>query len=126
MNRLYIAIGTIVLIISISVISLFSLKNTTKEIAFRLDEIKTYSKEEKIEDAIKSADKLYNFFSKKSDMLILFIRHDSIEELEETLSRLSPLLENQDSSEFYAEVSKAIGLTEKLINHELPLIKNIL
>ncbi len=126
MNRLYISIGTIVFIISIGVISLFSLDNTTKEIRTKLDEIESYSKENNIEAAITSADELYNFFSKKSDILILLIRHDSIEELEETLARLSPLLENQDTSEFYAEVSKANGLTEKLINHELPLIKNIL
>ena len=126
MNRLYISIGTVIFIISLSVISLFYLNNTTEIIETKLTEIKEFSENDSISEAIISSNELYNTFSKKSDFLILFIRHDSIEELEETLARLSPLLENRDMSEFYAEVSKAKGLTEKLINHELPLVKNIL
>ena len=115
----------ILLIIALGIFSLFYLNNTKNEIQSGLFEITELVENENYIEASKKADELYNSFENRTDYLILFIKHESIEELEETLLRLPPLIANKDSSEFLAEVSKAEGLSEKLFDHEFPSLKNI-
>lgn len=126
MKKLIFALSVLTLIIVLGTVSLFYLNNTKKEIELSLQEITKLVEEKNYINASEKADALYNLFEKKTDFLILFIKHDSVEELEETLMRLSPLIENKDTSEFLAEVSKAEGLAEKLFEHEVPSLKNIL
>lgn len=125
MKKLIFSIGILVFILVMGVFSLFILNNVKNNITGQLQNITVLVESEDYETALKKSDALYEYFKEKSDIMIVFIKHDSIEELEETLSRLSPLIKNQDKSEFLAEVSKAEGLAEKLFEHEVPSIKNI-
>ncbi len=125
MKKLIFAISLLISIIILGTGSLFYLNKTKNEIKLKLEEITTLVKNENYTLAAEKADSLYHIFEKRTDCLVLFVKHDSIEELEETLLRLSPLISNKDSSEFLAEVSKAEGLSEKLFEHEIPSLKNI-
>ena len=78
------------------------------------------------EKATKEADNLYDYYSSLDDILVIFLEHERLEELEETLSRLSPLISSGDFGEFSAEHSKARALVFKLYDHEVPKLKNIL
>lgn len=126
MKRLVISLSIIVFIILACVTSLFYLRSTKEVLLSSLSEISVEKNLGNTEGAITLSDKLFDYYSRQNDYLVLFIEHDRLEELEETLSRLSPLLSSEDNGEFSAELSKAVALTEKLYEHEKPMLKNIL
>lgn len=126
MKRLIVALTVLSFLLIVSTVALFKLKNISNELYDKLTVIEALLDKDDLSSAAALSLEAYDYFMKETDIMIYFLEHDHLEELEETLSRLSPLLLDGDKSEFSAEVAKAKSLTEKLYEHELPILKNIL
>ncbi|MBQ5321179.1 MAG: DUF4363 family protein [Oscillospiraceae bacterium] len=126
MKRLITAISILLVSAALSVLSLFYLNSVKNKITSELYEISSLIEKENLPAAAARSDELYNYYSEINDILVVFLEHERLEELEETLSRLSPLIASGDLGEFSAEISKAETLSEKLYDHEQPKLKNIL
>jgi hypothetical protein len=126
MKRLITSLIIVFLSAFLSVFSLIYLKSIKGSIENKLSLISEEVKNNNPEKATKEADNLYDYYSSLDDILVIFLEHERLEELEETLSRLSPLISSGDFGEFSAEHSKARALVFKLYDHEVPKLKNIL
>ena len=126
MKRLITSLIIVFLSATLSILSLFYLKSVKKEIEDKLSLISEEVNNRNTSEAVRKADELYNLYSSLDDVLVIFLEHERLEELEETLSRLSPLISSGDFGEFSAEHSKARALVFKLYDHEVPKLKNIL
>lgn len=125
MVRIKISLGIVAGIIILSVLGIFLLDHKTDRIIELLDETRSYSDEDNNEKAIESVEKLMNEWEKYHTYASIFVRNDKITNVETSMSRLKPLIEN-DNDELNAEFENARSCLEWIIESEIPIWSNIM
>ena len=81
---------------------------------------------ENIDDAISLSEKILNEWDNKHNKLAIFIDHNSLEGIDQTMDIINTCLTTDNIPEFHIEVAKINALLEDLTDTEMPSIYNIL
>lgn len=126
MKRIFIALGTLLVVMGICI---FSIRMQTKNTQYLLDSL------ERIQESFdrgdweqcqQETDKFARDFEEKTRVFPFFLRHSDITRIEEIAVPLPVLLEQGDTQHFAAELARCRNQLQKLYEVELPLLENIL
>lgn len=104
MNRMIICTVVLLLIISISVLGVFSLDSSCKNLSQSLEEIRQAAIENDSEKASELTQKTIELWEKEEKTISLLIDHREVDEIEETIKSL-PVYARQDNMEKLEEKS---------------------
>lgn len=125
MKRWVIAVGCLVLALSICFIGFFSLSRTCKKLSSPLKEISEYAQNGDEKEAVKKADEFLILWEEEHGKIEVLTRHTEVDELEEIVKSL-PVLARQGRMERLCEESlSAYNRLDHIVSKEVPLISNI-
>ena len=125
MKRIYIALALLVIIACSCVVTLRLEKRqlqTMIDMTYRMEE---ECRRGRYEEALHVALQLKGEFSERTKTFALFLRHNELNTIEETVLLLPLYLEQQDFSQFYIDVSRCRLLLQKQGEMDLPTAQNI-
>lgn len=118
MKQYIILISAIILIISLNIFQASYLKNTSKELLNRIDNIKTNLDEKDFETAYNEILELEKDWETKRDGWDILTEHDDVEEFESCLASLKAFIKSNTLSESLSEVSKLKQRIEHILENE--------
>lgn len=86
---------------------------------------KTYDIDENI-DISKQASELYELWQNSIPLISVFIQHESIDEIEQSIAIIKNAIEKNDIETFYIESTRVTAQIQSLRDTEFPYIENIL
>lgn len=125
MVRIKISLGIVIAIIVLSLSGLWLLDHKTDRIIELLDETRSYSDKGETEKALESVETLLQKWEKYHSYASIFVRNDKITNVETSMSRLKPLIENEND-ELNAEYENARTNLEWIVESEIPKFSNIM
>lgn len=125
MIRVKISIGIVAAIIILGISGFFLLRHETDEVIYNIEKTRTLVKEEKINEALDSADVLVNDWNKFHKYASIFVNNDKISAAQNSISRIKSLIEN-GSDEINAELDTASSALKWIVESEIPRWTNIL
>lgn len=125
MIRVKISLVIITSIIVLGISGIFILKNKTDDLLVILDETQALSEEGRISEAADLADELNKEWESYQKIASIFVRNEKISGVQTSMSRIKPLIENEND-ELNAEFESARSSLEWIIESEIPAITNIL
>lgn len=126
MSRLGITTLLLVLAISLCVFEFFKVNSISEKMIDDLTSIKQLVSDENIVDATELCHNTYDFWQSNTLLLSIFIQHDNIENIEQTLALMNSAVEKNEIGDFWAENQRAIIQISNLSDTEYPNIENIL
>lgn len=124
MGRVKICFGILIAIIILGISGIFIIDYRTNGVIDLIDETQGYSDSGDIEKALDSAQKLEKEWDKYHIMASMIIRNDKISMVEDSISRLRPLIE-AENDELNAEFANARSSLMWIIESEIPRFTNI-
>lgn len=124
MGRVKICFGILISIIILGIAGIFIINYRTDGVIKLIDETKAYSDSGDIEKALDSVDKLNEEWDRYHKMASVVIRNDKISMVEDSISRLRPLIECEND-ELNAEYANARSGLMWIIESEIPRFTNI-
>ncbi|MGN0621498.1 MAG: DUF4363 family protein [Porcipelethomonas sp.] len=125
MGRVKISIAIIAGIILFGIVGIFVVDHKTDDLLNMLDETQQLSSQGKTEEAAELADELNSKWEKYQKVASIFVRNEKISGVQTSMSRLKPLIENEND-ELNAEFENARSSLEWIIESEIPKLTNIL
>lgn len=125
MGRIKVSLVIIISIIIFSIWTIFVLDNKTDKVIGLIDETKKYSDEGNTQKALESVEVLEREWEKYQIFASIFVRNDKITSVQTSMSRLRPLIEN-DNDELDAEFENAKSNLEWIVESEIPRFSNIM
>ena len=120
MKRLVTAVVLLFLIVGISCFSLFAQERELGELAIELRQTEaTGQLEEKSEE-------LFRLWNEKERLLVLFVRHDVLDELTVRMAQLPSLARHGEYGLFYSGVDVVLARMEDLLEAARPTYRNLL
>lgn len=123
MKRLVTAILLLALIVSVSCVSLYLLKRDLGEIQDFAGELQADTAPEELEAKSKEFLRLWN---EKEKLLVIFLRHDILDELTVRIAELPSLARNREYGLFYSGVDSIQARLEDLLDSVVPSYRNLL
>ena len=123
MKRLVTAILLLALIVSVSCLSLYLLERDLGEIRDFAGELQADTAPEELEAKSKEFLRLWN---EKEKLLVIFLRHDILDELTVRVAELPSLARNREYGLFYSGVDSIQARLEDLLDSVRPSYRNLL
>lgn len=123
MKRLVTAILLLALIVSVSCVSLYLLKQDLGEIQDFAGELQADTAPEELEAKSKEFLRLWN---EKEKLLVIFLRHDILDELTVRIAELPSLARNREYGLFYSGVDSIQARLEDLLDSVVPSYRNLM
>ena len=118
MKQYIILISAIIIIISLNIFQASYLKNTSKELLNRIDNIKTNLDEKDFETAYNEILELEKDWETKRDGWDILTENDDVEEFESCLASLKAFIKSNTLSESLSEVAKLKQRIEHILENE--------
>ncbi|MGN1480784.1 DUF4363 family protein [Porcipelethomonas sp.] len=125
MGRIKVSLAILVSIIILCICTIFVLDNKTDKVIELLDETKKYSDEGDTQKALESVKILEKEWEQYQSFASIFVRNDKITSVQTSMSRLRPLIEN-NNDELNAEFENARSSLEWIVESEIPRFSNIM
>lgn len=125
MKRGIIALIILLLVVIVSVSGLFILKNITDNLYALADEMQASIEIDDYDKTKKSINAFIESWEKNKYKLIHIVHLQNIENINDFVAMLNPLLEKGSNSSLLVTVSRLKVLIEDLYDNELPSIHNI-
>lgn len=121
-------IVTLLLIFSIGIClyELYNINNISKESIENLKTMQMYVEQEDIESAQTLSEQTKELWDKNNVMLTIFMQHQYVEDILQTLNVMDTALNIEETSDFFTENTRAILQISKFSHTEFPKIENIL
>ena len=121
-------IVTLLLIFSIGIClyEIYRLNNISEESIKNLKTMQMYVEQEDIESAQRISEQTKELWDKNNVMLTIFIQHEYVEDILQSLNVMDTALNIGEESNFFTENTRAILQISKLNHTEFPKIENIL
>lgn len=123
MKRLVTAIVLLVLIITISCVSLYILERDLGEI----DRAAQALRNETFFPALETkSEELFRLWNEKEELLVIFVRHDILDEVTVLIAELPSLARHEEYGLFYSGVDVILARMEDLREAARPSYRNLL
>ncbi|MBC5787428.1 MULTISPECIES: DUF4363 family protein [Clostridiaceae] len=126
MKRLFVSLGIITVILTISLVGLWHLNFVTDQVEEYTTNIQTALDQNNITKAQELNYQLSGFWERQHRYLTLYIRHNNIDEISKTISELEQYLQRTDYAEFSSRLSYIQQLMLDMRDAEIPILFNIL
>lgn len=123
MKRLVTAICLLTLIIAISCCSLFILEQDLDELTTLAVQLRDSSPEEELEQ---KSQELLECWNRKEQLLVIFVRHDILDELTTLTAQLPSLARYRDYAHFYSGLDVILARLDDLLDSARPTYRNLL
>ena len=100
--------------------------NSAQRVRELIEQSAEYSSEKNNADADETMDKAMDIWNSKSQLMLLFMPHDRVDQINETLNIAQEYLRSDNNEMFRTECKRAVILLQKLNNLEYPTINNIM
>ncbi len=125
MGRVKISLGIIIGIIIFGVSGIFIIKHETNEILDMLNNVQSIFSDGRTAESAILAEELNDKWEKYQKTASIFVRNEKISSVQTSMSRLKPLIENEND-ELNAEFENARSALEWIVESEIPKLTNIL
>jgi hypothetical protein len=125
MKRLIYSSIIIIVIISSGIFSLIYCDNASKDLTKELNLSIEYTNQNNISGAEKQIKIVNDKWEKYRKNLLLFIRHNELDNLTKTISTLDEYLKYNELDNFRIEADKAINILDELNKAEMPTPRNL-
>ncbi len=125
-NRLFISIGLFLFAIAVGVYSFFYVVKTTDKVSDTIVSLQKHvvsGDYSKVSDESKNLDDMWR---KSHHILEIFIHHEALENVDQSLSIISTSIDKECWDDFWSESARAKSQIENLHDSENPSIGNIL
>lgn len=126
LKRFWIALSLLAIIISLCISEQVLIDNITNDLNDCLESSAKNLKDKNYENLCSSNDLLLDKWENYERILSMFMQHDDLSDLEESILILKPNIECEDYDQLFVELEKAKFELENLKNSETPVIYNIL
>lgn len=123
MKRLVTAIVLLAVIVAISCFSLHVVERDLGEVSHFALELREETPSSELETKSKELLRLWN---EKEELLVIFLRHDILDELTARIAELPSLARNGDYGLFYSGVDSILARLEDLLDAAQPSYRNLL
>ena len=123
MTRLAIAVVLLVVLLSVSGYSLWSLRQLTTQLTQTAQQLRELPTDGPLEEASRD---LVRQWEKAEDQLVLYVNHEKLERISQTAAELLALAQYEDYSTFYSKVDLLITQLDGLWEESLPNYRNLL
>lgn len=123
MKRLAIAVVLLVVLLSVSGYSLWSLHQLTTQLTQTAQQLRELPTDGPLEEASRD---LVRQWEKAEDQLVLYVNHEKLERISQTAAELLALAQYEDYSIFYSKVDLLITQLDGLWEESLPNYRNLL
>ncbi len=123
MKRLVIAVVLLVVLLSVSGYSLWSLRQLTTQLTQTAQQLRELPTDGPLEEASRD---LVRQWEKAEDQLVLYVNHEKLERISQTAAELLALAQYEDYSIFYSKVDLLITQLDGLWEESLPNYRNLL
>lgn len=110
----------------LSAAGLYHTHQVKEALGTRLEAAETAALAGEADKAEVAAEELLDFWEEREKTLLLYIRHDELDEIERSISELKYLIKLGDTAEFCSKLDQTHALIEHVWLSELPLLRNIL
>ncbi len=126
MKRFVISVVILTVIIFSSLKSVCYLKSTTETLVDKIDSINLCVKSDNINSAFEETKKLEALWSDKKDVFVMFVNNNDIDDITYSISKLMPLLEYKDKSEFCSNLNYTKSLIMSIYDNDSISLNNII
>ena len=123
MKRLVTAICLLLLILGISCFSLYILERDLGELQQLALELRYPTPPEQLEE---KSQQLFDRWNQKEELLVVFVRHDTLDQLTALLAELPSLARHGEHGHFYSEVDVTLARLDDLLDSARPTYRNLL
>lgn len=123
MKRLVTAICLLLLILGISCFSLYILERDLGELQQLATELRYQTPTEQLEE---KSQQLFDRWNQKEELLVVFVRHDTLDQLTALLAELPSLARHGEHGHFYSGVDVALARLDDLLDSARPTYRNLL
>lgn len=125
MKRLYTTIALLLVILSLSVFTLFQCKRYCSETVSLVSKVIEEAENGRLEQAAVLAEQLNESWSKTKNSMVWYIRHEPLERVSDIASRLEFLARYGDLPQLIAQANQLRTCVDELFDNELPLLRNL-
>ena len=123
MKRLVTAICLLLAIITVSCFSLFVLERDLGELQSLAEELRYRTPQEELEQKSRE---LFTCWNRKEELLVIFVRHDTLDQLTALLAELPGLARYGEYGHFYSGVDVVLARLDDLLDSARPTYRNLL
>ena len=118
MKRFVISVVILTVIVFSSFTSVCYLKDSTDLLIKKIDQINSKIKDNDIDFALIETENLQNLWEKKKDVFVIFVNNNDVDDITYSLSKLVPLLEYKDKSEFCSNLNYTKSLISAIYDND--------
>jgi len=123
MKRLVTAVCLLVAILGISCFSLFVLERDMGELGGLAEELRYRTPAGELEEKSRE---LFDRWNEKEKLLVIFVRHDALDELTALMAELPSLARHGEYGHFYSGVDVVLARLDDLLDSARPTYRNLL
>lgn len=125
MKRGLIALFVFVFVISVSITSLFVLKNSTEELYAMIETMETSVSSEDYQQAKKDLINFTNYWEDTKRKLTVIVHLQNVENINDLVAMLDPLIKEGSKSSLLVTIARLKVLIEDLYENEFPSLHNL-
>ncbi len=126
MKRIWVALSLMIICSAFACTEFIIVKYKSTEFFDLVETAEVYFSEREFSKSYNTLDSATKKWEKSEKILNIFLSHEKVDEVEESLSELSKHAENKDKTLFYATSEKAKRQLLCLKQSELPNLENIM
>ena len=126
MNRITIALLLLISVIGICIFEVLKIKNVSDKVINDLTLIQKYIADGDTQKALSLSSDVCDNWQNNNTIIAIFVQHDSLENIEQSLALMKSAIEQDEISSFWAENIRSIVQITNLSDTEFPNIENIL
>lgn len=123
MKRIITAVCLLAAIISISCFSLYVLERDIGELNGLVQELRSSPPDGELEE---KSQQLFDRWNEKEKLLVIFVRHDVLDELTVLTAQLPSLARHGEYGHFYSGVDTLLARLDDLLDSARPTYRNLL
>ena len=125
MKRGIIALIVLFLVLTISISSLFILKNSTEELYAMVETIESSVSNEEYKKAQKDLDNFTNYWEDNKRKLTVIVHLQNLENINDLVAMLDPLIKEGSKGSLLVTIARLKVLIEDLYENEFPSAHNL-
>lgn len=126
LKRLWIAFGLIVAIFTVYVLETRTTDKVCADISYDLEIVKSYVENKEYTKALDYSEHIVDSWDRNHKLLSLFLIHEDLDDIDQSIEVLPVKLKNQDYSDFLSELSKIKTEVNSIKDNEDLTIENVI
>ncbi len=125
MNKIWIAIVVLALVLGISITGMVLNINTASDMTQYINKTYDYVEKNDFDTAAQTMETAVEELDSRMEWMLIFVSHGKLDEIEETILVAQSFLKTREVPEFMAECNRALAMIDHYREVEYPYLNNI-